>query len=160
MRLPFGCKSGSTECHLDFELFDPDDRYNCYDSSIAAIHSNTCGGRIEGSTSLSNKLVNIESHVTNITVTTKTNNRYYMRNEFTVELRTNAVGNTKDFWKFFKTTIKVSDYSLLILIKYGLYIHCTWLKKSCCFTFVMILSTLARLKTEWACVSPRFGPFK
>ena len=104
LNLPFGCPIGTLECHLNFELNDPYDSYRCYDTSIAAIHSNTCGGQIQGAASS----VVSGSSWTNITLTSVINDRYYMRNNFHMQIRTHAVGNTNAFWEIFATDLNVS----------------------------------------------------
>lgn len=113
--LPFGCPSESSECHLDFQLYDPSDTYSCYDTSITAVHSSACGSRIEGSTELSGTVVTSVHHVVNITVTSKVNNRYWMKNYFHLQLKTHSFGNTKQFWNLFETDMSVSISLYLFL---------------------------------------------
>ncbi|WAR01759.1 VWDE-like protein [Mya arenaria] len=49
--VPFGCGSSNhSDCFLQYIVYDPDDSYDCTDSTLAILHSDTCGGRIDGIT--------------------------------------------------------------------------------------------------------------
>ncbi|XP_053404098.1 sushi, von Willebrand factor type A, EGF and pentraxin domain-containing protein 1-like [Mercenaria mercenaria] len=107
LNVPFGCPTGSQGCFLRFVVYDPYDSYSCYDSSIAAIHSDTCGGKVEGATEGTIGHVTSMSTITNITITTKNNRWYRLRWYFPLVLKLVAVGNAKPFWNTPSTSITV-----------------------------------------------------
>ncbi|XP_053403087.1 uncharacterized protein LOC128558234 [Mercenaria mercenaria] len=107
LNVPFGCPAGSQGCFLRFVVYDPYDSYSCYDSSIAAIHSDTCGGKVDGATEGTIGHVTSTSTITNITITTKNNRWYRLRRYFSLVLKFAAVGNSKPFWNNPSSSITV-----------------------------------------------------
>lgn len=108
LNVPFGCPTHSPECFLRFVLYDENDWYNCYDSTIAVVSSDTCGGKVEGATQGTiGHVTTMATSITNITITT-TNNRWYrLRWYFSLVLKLSAVGNDKLLWNTPSTSITV-----------------------------------------------------
>ncbi|KAH3800058.1 hypothetical protein DPMN_153683 [Dreissena polymorpha] len=80
--VPFGCGTHSGDCRLQYLLHDPSDSYDCMDSTIAVLHSDTCGGRIEGSTETDMETFALTKHETTITIVAKNNNKYVLKSYF------------------------------------------------------------------------------
>ncbi|XP_053403088.1 uncharacterized protein LOC123543596 [Mercenaria mercenaria] len=110
LNVPFGCPAGSQDCFLRFVVYDPYDSYRCYDSSIAVIHSDTCGGKLDGAMQGTIGHVTSKSTITNITITTKNNRWYRLRRYFRLVLKLAAVGNSKPFWNTPSASITVRVY--------------------------------------------------
>lgn len=109
-RIPFGCPSSVPECKLQFEVFDPDDNYRCWYSSVALVHSNTCGDVIIGNNQPTSKHIVSRNYVLNITLTTIANERYYQRNYYGLNLKTHATGNSKSVWNSFNSALTVCKF--------------------------------------------------
>jgi hypothetical protein len=107
LNFPFGCSTDTPECALRFIVYDPNDSYHCYDSSIAVIHSDTCGGKVDGATPATLTHVSTANTFTNITITTKNNRWYRLRWRFSLVLKLAAVGNSKALWNSPSTSVSV-----------------------------------------------------
>lgn len=106
LNIPLVCKKKS-KCHFDFKLFDPSDSYNCSDSTIAFKNKHTCGQRVIG-TDTDTALVTHAS-ILNLTLTTKNNDKYMLRDTFTLKMKLVASGETSKFWEqTFKKKLTVS----------------------------------------------------
>ncbi|XP_060553958.1 uncharacterized protein LOC132715005 isoform X4 [Ruditapes philippinarum] len=108
LNFPFGCSTDTPECALRFIVYDPNDSYHCYDSSIAVIHSDTCGGKVDGATPATLSHVSTANTFTNITITTKNNRWYRLRWRFSLVLKLAAVGNSKALWNSPSTSVSVT----------------------------------------------------
>ncbi|KAH3700504.1 uncharacterized protein LOC127859566 [Dreissena polymorpha] len=105
--VPFGCGTHSEDCRLQYLLYDPSDLYDCIDSTIAVLHSDTCGGRIKGSTKTDIETFSLTKHETTITIVAKNNNKYKLKSQFQLKLQTFSDDNLKNLWQGFTTTIAV-----------------------------------------------------
>lgn len=115
LNLPFGCPADTQDCYLQYILYDEEDTYNCYDSTIAVVGSDTCGGKVEGATQGTIGQVTTTATYTNITITTKNNRWYRLRSYFSLVLKLVAVGNSKLIWNTPSTRITVSKKTLIPL---------------------------------------------
>ncbi|KAH3713664.1 hypothetical protein DPMN_073461 [Dreissena polymorpha] len=105
--VPFGCGTKSRDCQLQYLLHDPSDPYDCMDSTIAVLHGDTCGGRIEGSTKTDMETFALPKYETTITILAKNNNNYNLKRDFELKLRTFSDDNLKNLWQGFTITIEV-----------------------------------------------------
>lgn len=121
LNIPLVCKKES-RCNFDFKLYDPKESYSCSDSTIAFKSKDTCGTRVavgvsdrENSRDIDEddvpEEVNEVSFV-NITVTTKNNNAYVLRDTFTLKMRLTVTGETSSFWtKTFSKNVTVGFFN-------------------------------------------------
>ncbi|XP_052799086.1 uncharacterized protein LOC128230682 [Mya arenaria] len=106
--VPFGCGSKNrVQCSLQYIVYDPVDSYDCTDATLAVLHSDTCGGRIDGVTVDGRRTIVWTKQVVNITVVVKNNDQYKLKNRFSLTLKTIPTGNAKPFWTGMSTGIEV-----------------------------------------------------
>ncbi|XP_052245778.1 uncharacterized protein LOC127854763 [Dreissena polymorpha] len=105
--VPFGCGTHSGNCRLQYLVHDQSDSYDCMGSTIAVLHSDTCGGRITGSTKNDMETFVLTKHETTITIVAKNNNKYDLTRDFQLTLQTYSDDNQKKLWQGFATTIEV-----------------------------------------------------
>ncbi|KAL4219880.1 hypothetical protein ACF0H5_020291 [Mactra antiquata] len=96
LNVPFGCPLNADTCVLSFLVHDPEDNYDCRDSTIAVVHEDTSGGKLMIDTTAG--VSSFTSTVINITITTKNNRYYRLRTYFKPIIMMSATGNTKWVW--------------------------------------------------------------
>ncbi|XP_052782916.1 LOW QUALITY PROTEIN: uncharacterized protein LOC128219136 [Mya arenaria] len=95
VNLPLLCEDGKP-CHLEIKVVDEDDSYDCSDSTLAIKHMQTCGDIIDGIRDPSE--LNTFNGARELALTTIKNNKYSLKDAFSLTLMTSMSGSIDSFW--------------------------------------------------------------
>ncbi|XP_052217757.1 uncharacterized protein LOC127835391 [Dreissena polymorpha] len=95
MNLPLLCFDGQP-CNLEIKVYDESDDYTCQDSTLAVKSNRTCGDFVSGIKSI-RYIDNFEKE-RSMRLTTKNNNKYSLRDVFSLTLEIESEGAVDSFW--------------------------------------------------------------
>ncbi|KAH3690602.1 hypothetical protein DPMN_191931 [Dreissena polymorpha] len=107
MNLPVVCLDGKP-CNIEVKVIDENDDYQCQDSTLAVINERTCGDFINGIELFRN--IDTFQKERNMTLTTKNNNKYSLRDAFAMTVFIGSKGVVEPFWNDCYFTGKINVF--------------------------------------------------
>ncbi|XP_052271495.1 uncharacterized protein LOC127872206 [Dreissena polymorpha] len=103
VNVPILCQPDK-QCGINVKVYDESDDYKCENSTVAVRHTKMCGDVVSGANATT-KLTN--SSTNSIKITTKNNNWFELKDNFTLTMEVEGFGTVDEFWDNCKLDTKV-----------------------------------------------------